>query len=126
MIILGGVTLSPDMQWADEHVDRPIEQSIERTLGGGLVVFSQPKVAGRSITLVASANQGWITNEMRIAILALSNVAGGVFSLTTHTGAFNVMFRHNEPPAFAAEPLLSKRVPDVGDYFTANIKLITV
>ena len=126
MIQLDTIVLPDSMVWVDEFEYTAVRQETTRTLGGTLVVASTPLVAGRPITLVANLDHGWITYDQVQKLEALSTQAGGVFSLTTHTGAFSVMFRHSSPPAFAAQPIRVKQQPLVDDLYTATIKLITI
>jgi len=126
MMTLGGVALPESLQWPDQFSESNVQQTTKRTLGGGLVVFSEQITAGRNITLEATQKQGWLTKTMVDAIRSLSNSAGSVYTLTTPNGNYSVMFRHNEPPAFESTPLLSKQVFNADDFFVGVIKLITV
>jgi hypothetical protein len=125
-IVLGGVTLSKHMIWVDEFDYSDVAQSNNRTLGGRQIIFSQTLVGGRPITLEAQIDQGWLTRAQVDDVKALSAVSGAAYALTIGAQNFTVMFRHEEPPAFAAKPLVFRvDAPDT-DYFTAVIKLFTI
>ncbi len=125
-IILGGVTLSPHMIWADEMTVDPVSQVALRTLGGRLIVRSQAYTGGRNITLEAREDQGWLTKTQVESVMALAAVAGAQYALTIESQNFTVMFRHHEAPAFEATPLIFRVNSQSGDYFTGTIRLITV
>ena len=126
-IILDGVTLSQHMIWEDQFVDDQVAaQSTTRTLGGKLVVYSQQLNSGRPITLVAREDQGWLTKTQVEGVSALARVAGAIYLLTIGSESFNVMFRHHDPPAFSATPLIYRTNSASTDYFTAVIKLFVV
>lgn len=127
-ITLGAVTLSDHLIWEDEiGSDESVAQTTKRTLGGNLVVISQQLSKGKPITLVASESQGWLTKAQVQAVEALAESAGAVLPLVIGARNFTVMFRHEESPAFIAEPLdqIGAQAPDTG-YYTAIIKLMTV
>lgn len=125
-IELGGVTLSPHMLWVDEVEYSDVEQSTLRTLGGDLRIYSQSLTKGRPITLVASDDQGWLTRDQVDSVRALASAAGNIYTLVIGIQTFSVVFRHEEPPAFAAQPLVFRVDAPSTDYYTATIKLMTV
>lgn len=127
-IILGGVTLSSDMVWEDEFgSQQSVAQTAKRTLGGMPIVLYQQMTKGRPITLTAVAGQGWLTHSQVSAVQQLATNAGSVLTLSIGTNTFNVMFRHEDPPAFIATALdqVGALAPDTG-YYLATIKLMTV
>ena len=125
-IELGGVTLSPHMIWQDENTYSKVDQSALRTLGGNIQIYSQQLNKGIPITLVAVEDQGWLTKTQVEAVQALSDAAGASYSLTLGSESFTVVFRHHDPPAFAANALIPRVGTTAGDYYTATIKLMTI
>jgi hypothetical protein len=125
-IILGGVTLSPHMIWEDENDYSTVDQTAVRTLGGNVLVYAQQLTKGLPITLVAVEDQGWLTKLQVQAVQALANAAGDTYGLTLGSQNFTVVFRHHEPPAFAARALIPRVETTPADYYTATIKLMTV
>jgi len=114
------------MVWEDRFRSQKVAQSVIITLGGTPVTYSQQLVAGESITLVASRDRGWMTGAMVEQIAALAGEPGGVFELEINGVVRQVVFRHHEPPAFAADPFVPRFNQQLTDYFTATIKLMTV
>lgn len=125
-IALDGITLDDSMIWAERHTTQNVAQSLRRTLAGSAVVYVGALGAGVPITLQASSNQGWLRKSQADAVLARAAVPGGVYTLEYGSETFSVMFRHHEPPAVNLTPLLARQAHDAEDYFTGEIKLVTV
>lgn len=106
MITLDGYSLPKDLVWVDELKYQPVAMASKFTLGGTMVLFSQALKNGRPITLEARVDTGWLSREDVNFLLEKASIPNAVYSLTIGTYSFNVMFRHTEPPAFEAEPLI--------------------
>ena len=125
-IEVGGVTLNDHMIWDDKFDYSPVNQNALRTLGGNVVVFSQQLNKGKPITLLATPDQGWLTEAQVTALQALSEVAGATYTLTIGSNSFSVMFRHEDAPAFSASQLDQIGAQAPAGYYTATIKFLTV
>jgi len=125
-LTLGGVALNAQMVWEDRYQSQRVAQTVLTTLGGMPVTFSQALQAGESITLVAREDRGWLKGDAVAAIAQLADQAGGVFELRVNDVVRQVVFRHHEPPAFSATPLVPRFNQKLNDYFTGTIKLMTV
>lgn len=128
MIKIGNLELNPNMAWAERGLSYGVEQSLKVTLGGRTVVRAAPLVNGAPITLVASQDSGWLTTTMVEALHAMAANPGQVVFMTFWNDLVNVpvVFRHNEPPALALGPLLSKAIQEPGDFWIGTIKLLRV
>lgn len=126
MISLGGVQLPSNLIWEDRYGWSPVTQSVKMTLGGRPIVYSAQLQAGRRITLSSSQDMGWVTKEQVDSLMQLADVAGAQYSLTIGSATFDVVFRHEDPPAVEASPLIPRGDPVAGDYFLCRIKLLTV
>jgi hypothetical protein len=125
-ITLGGITLPSGMIWQDEFQQDLVAQTSVRTLAGTLRVREQQLSNGRNITLAAIEDQGWMTRAQVEAVQALTLEAGNTYTLVIGVQTFTVKFRHSEPPAFEATPLIYRTTQVSTDYFTGTIKLLTV
>jgi len=125
-MILDTLPLPPGLVWTDEHTSASVAQTMRRALDGSLVVYYAGLVAGRPITLESTETAGWITRAQADALAALAASPGAVYTLTLRGQAYQVMFRHHEPPAFSASGLWPYANPQAGDYYRAVIKLMTV
>jgi hypothetical protein len=126
VITLDGISLPKDMLWTDEWGASKVAQTVRRTLDGGLVVFYGERRAGLPITLQSQPDAGWLTRAQVEAIALRAESPGGIYSLTLRGETRQVMFRHQDEPAFDAEPLIPLADPQPGDFYLATIKLMTV
>lgn len=123
-ILLNGITLSPDLLWTDEF-SPSVAQTSKRTLDGGSVLFAQ-SMQGRTITLESTSNSGWITRTAVLQLQALASTPSGQWTLNLHGTFYTVAFRHHEPPAFEASPLIPYSNPDADSVYLVKLKLMTV
>lgn len=126
MIRLDTLVLPDGLVWQDEFAAQPVAQNVRRTLDGGMVVFYGELRAGQPITLASEPDAGWLTRAQVEALALLAASPGGVYPLTLRNRTFQVMFRHQEPPALEARPLVPRANPQPGDFHLATIKLMTV
>lgn len=128
-IVLGGITLNPDMIWREQFVAQSVAQSTRRTLGGALVVYSGKLQKGDSITLSASESNGTLIGVLRKSVvdslLALAAVPGAQYVLTRNGENFNVIF---DPPGVDMVPIQAKPGHQyaANDLMRGDIKLLTV
>jgi hypothetical protein len=129
-LTLDAVTLDPDLRWVERQASQKVAQSVTPTIGGGVIVIAQEILAGQPITLESGEDFGFLTTEQVDAVNALADQVGGIFVLEVTEGSnvetYEVMFRHEDGPAFAAVPLIPRIVPDPGDWFRVVIKLMKV
>ena len=114
--------LNPALVWTDRDNWQPVAQTARPTLDGGLAVFHQPLTAGRPITLQSTESSGWVDRQTLDALQALASVPGSLHTLTIGTQTFTVLWRHDDPPAIQAEPLVARISPDAGDWFRVTLK----
>ena len=126
MIRLDGLLLPDGLVWTDEFAAQPVTQTVRRTLDGSLVVFYGQTHGGLPITLESEPDAGWLTRTQVAALKLRSDSPGGIFTLELRGQAFQVLFRHQEPPAFEARPLVNFAHPQPGDFYLATLKLMTV
>jgi hypothetical protein len=125
-IQLDTVILPDDLDWTDEFESQSVSQTVRRTLDGGIVVYNGQNENGRSITLVSGDGSGWATRAIVKDVAALAAVPGGQYVLIIRGETFNVIFRHNDVPAFDSRPVVPFSDPTDTDFYTLSIKLITV
>lgn len=126
MILLDGIQLPGDLLWSDEFTAASVAQAVRRTLDGGLVVFYGGLRAGQPITLESQPDAGWLSRAQVQALALRAASPGGRFALVLRGQVHSVMFRHQDPPAFEARPLLALALPQAGDFHLATLKLMTV
>ncbi len=121
MKTLDGIALPDGLEWIDQYASSPIAQSVLRTLGGALVTYQQNLTDGMPITLLAQDRVAWFDQTQVNSIKVIADVAGGIYSLDLDGDVYNVMFRHQEPPAVDFAPVMPH-----ADYYFGTIKLMTV
>jgi len=125
-IILGGLTLSSTLVWAERYNSYKVTQSVKRTLGGNQVVFTNALHKGQLITLQATEEYGWLDKTMVDGLTAMADSAGGSYLLEFGAEEITVMFRHHDAPALDLTPLIPRIDVDTSDYFIGSIKLFSV
>lgn len=119
--------LSPDLYWSDENAWHPVEQAIQRTLTGALIVSAATRIKGRPITLQPQTeNEAWMTRATLDALRALGAVAGKVMTLTLRGVAYSVMFRHHEGPAIEATPIVHFADITADDWYLVTLRFTEV
>jgi hypothetical protein len=126
MIRLDTVALPDGLVWTDEFAAQPVAQTVRRTLDGSVVVFYGQHSGGLPITLESEPDAGWLTRTQVEALKHRADSPGGIYTLELRGQVFQVMFRHQEPPAFEAKPLVALARPQPGDFYLATLKLMTV
>ena len=126
MIRLDTVALPDGLVWTDEFAAQAVAQTVRRTLDGSVVVFYGQHSGGLPITLESEPDAGWLTRTQVEALKLRADSPGGIFTLELRGQVLQVMFRHHEPPAFEAKPLVALAHPQPGDFYLATLKLMTV
>jgi hypothetical protein len=122
-ISLNGIALNPSLMWLDEFNYDTVTQKLIYTLDAGYRVYSMHAPNNRPITLVANEESGWFTREMVVAIKAIESVPKAEYPLIIRDQTFNVVFRHDDPPAFEVVPLIPRGGSLPGDFFRGVLKL---
>ena len=125
-VTLDGVTLNSNMRWLEQFRPQVVAAEATRTIGGRYVVFTQGLLLGQKITLEATEEQGWADMDLATvqAIKTRAETPGWTGTLSIGSDNYTVRFRHDEPPAFDAQPMISRLSPDAGDLFRMTIKLV--
>jgi len=126
MASLATITITDDLEWVDEFQWGGVDQSVEPSTTGALIVQEVARPKGRPITLMGGESV-W---ERRSVIEQLQNLAmqaGQTHRLILADGReFDVMFKRDGSPV-EAKPVLRNRVYDADhDYNFIIIRLMTV
>jgi hypothetical protein len=97
-ITLGAITLPAGLVWSDEFDWTPVDQSVDYSLTGALIVQTYTKLTGRPITFFGQSDGSdytvWISRANLLTLKTALDVANTTFALTLHDArTFTVMAR---------------------------------
>jgi len=119
------ITLPDDLQWVDEFDWEPVQQDLQPTMGGGLVISENTLSAGRKITLV-SGDDVWVLKSVINEIDIFRNTVDKQMTLTLPDArTFTVMFDRAKKP-MEVKPVWRKTTQEVTDYFTLTLRFLEV
>lgn len=130
-LAVGAVTLEldPDLQWSDEFDWSPVEQAIEYSLTGALIVDHGLRQAGRPITLDApSDDAAWMPRGVLTQLQAWeADPALAGMTLNLRGTTYDVIFRRHDgapiearPVTFVADPLPG----GFGDWYLTTLRFM--
>lgn len=118
------LTLDPDLYWADENDWHPVEQSVQRTVTGALVVSTAARVGGRPITLQPEEEgSAWMSRATLDTLRSWAAVAGREMTLTLRGVARTVIFRHQDG-AIEATPVVHYSDTDNSDHYRVVLRFM--
>lgn len=118
------VNLSDDLQWSDEWWS-PVDQSVERSITGALIIQSAAQLAGRPITLQGSDDSAWVARSAIEQLRNWSIVAGKQLQLTLRGTSRTVLFRHQDT-AIDADPVVPYGDVQAGDFYRVTLRFMEI
>ena len=123
------VDLHPDLFWEDENSWHPVEQKVERSITGALIVQAAERLdgKGRPITLRPIDDQSaWMRGEVVSQLRNWAAVPAQVLTLTLRGVTYSVLFRHQDGSAIEADPVVFFSDADDQDFYRVTIRLMVV
>ena len=122
------LALAEDLRWTDEAEWSPVEQSVERSITGALIVsVADRSNSGRPITLAPpDESSAWMPRSSLEQLMAWAAIPGKQMVLTLRGVNRTVMFRHQDAPVLQAEPVLFIADPQATDPHLVTIRLMQV
>lgn len=121
------ITLHPDLQWTDENNWYPVEQTVQRTITGALIVSSATRIAGRPITLAPSDDStAWMPQATVASLRNFAVTPGLVMQLNIRGTSRDVIFRHHDGAAIEASPIINYNDIDAADWFKVTLRLMEI
>lgn len=121
------VSLPGDLQWVDEPWS-PVQQSVDYSVTGALLVESAEKQAGRPITLQPPApDMAWreISRALVLQVLSWAQVPGQQLTLTLEDfTSYTVIFRH--PGAVEAQPVKGHTRRQADERWRLTLRLMVI
>jgi len=117
------VTLPDDLYWSDEFAWNPVRQAEDHSLTGALVIDNGALQAGRPITLrPEDRSSAWLprstVEQLRVWATDPTIQMALLLGSTVHL----VIWRHQEPPALSAEPVVHYADIAAGDWYLTTLK----
>ena len=120
------VQLPDDLDWTDEFAWSPISQTTDDSITGALLVQIGTRAAGRPITLLGGEQRAWCKYPVVSQLDAWSHIPGQALTLTIRGSARQVIFRHQEPPAFDAREIWGDIPTLASQDFALTLKLMEI
>lgn len=121
------LTLPADLYWSDELAWAPVEQSIERTITGGVIVSVAARTAGRPITLEPEDDSSsWTTRATLDQLYTWASIPGQQMTLAIRGGTKTVVFRHQEAPVIDATPVVHYDDVQNADFYKVSLRLMEI
>lgn len=121
------ITLPADLYWSDEHDWQPVEQSVNRTITGALIVESALRVGGRPITLAPEDDSSaWISLANLDLLHAWAAIPGKEMQLTIRGVERPVIFRHHDSSGISARPVVHYSAPESTDFYLATVRFMEI
>ena len=124
------LTLDPDLYWSDEFEWYEIEQAVERSLTGALIVDHGVRQDGRPITLDPPDDAAaWMPRATLAQLQAWETNPALTLTLSLRGTPFTVVFRRHDgapiearPVEFVADPLPG----EFGDWYLTTLRLMVI
>lgn len=121
------IDLDPDLQWIDEQEWHPVEQSIQRSVTGALIVSTAARLKGRPITLAPpDESSAWMPRFILDQLRNWAAVPGRQMTLTLRGTAYTVIFRHHDGAGIDASPVIFYNDVDTYDWYRVTLRFTEI
>lgn len=122
------LSLPDDLLWVDELAWSPVQQSVERSLTGALIVQQGLHQGGRPITLEppAGALSSWISRADLEQLQAWAALPGLQLALLLRGASRTVIWRHHDGEVIDAEPVMHWSDVQASDAYAAKLKFMEI
>ena len=119
------LTLNPDLFWSDEDYS-PVQQEMEPTITGAIVVQVGKLLAGAPITLQPEDDSsGWMSRAVVEQLRNWAAVPDKELTLTLRGVSRTVVFRHQDK-GVEFTPVAHRRDVDTADRYLCTIRLMEI
>lgn len=120
------LALPIDLMWADQYAWAPVEQTVERSITGALIVQASTRVAGMPITLQSSDDSSaWIELSAVQQLMTWAATPLQQMTLTIAGVARAVIFRHQDG-ALEAKPVVFYNDQQSDDNYLATLRFMEI
>lgn len=119
--------LPPDLVWSDEFSAwSPVEQALEYSLTGALLVDVGTRQAGRPITLSGTVDAAWMQRAQALRLHAWRALPGAEFVLALHDGSTRTVLFDHAKGGIVAPQLIDYADPQTDDYHVVTLYFIEI
>lgn len=119
------LTLNPDLFWSDEDYS-PVQQEMEPTITGAIVVQVGVLQAGRPITLEPEDDSSaWMPRSVVEQLRNWAAVPGEELTLTLRGASRTVVFRHQDK-GLEFRPVAHRRDVETTDQYLCTLRLMEI
>lgn len=119
--------LPADLLWSDEFEWAPVEQSVDRSITGAVIVQVAAVVAGRPITLAPEDDESaWCSRAALDVLQGWAAEPGLELTLNLRGVEHQVLFRHHAGPALEARPVVHFSDVQAGDWYRVTLRFMEV
>lgn len=120
------IILPDDLEWVDEYNWSNVQQDVQQTMGGGLVISESINIAGRPLTLESGENV-WVNKSVIDALMVLVNTIDKTYTLTLPDAReFTVKFDRTNGNPVIAEPVWRQTVQPTDAPYLLKLTLMEV
>ncbi len=124
---LDNIELPDDLLWVNEFDWNPVEQNIERSLSGALLVQEQKKLQGRPIILSGGDDFGWVKRSTVLELQKMGNDTNHVMLLIMQDQReFDVIFNRTVISPIKAQQILPSAYCNDETQYSLHIQLLSV
>jgi hypothetical protein len=121
------IDLPPDLYWADELQWVAVEQAVERTITGALIVSVAARLAGRPFTLQPpDENSSWTTRTTLDQLRTWAEIPGQQMTLGMRGVDRTVIWRHHEAPVIDAAPIVYFDDVESTDFYSVTLRFMEI
>ena len=119
------LVLPQNMVWPDEYEWSQVEQRLQYTITGALIIEAGAKQAGRPVTLVGDRSGPWFTRAMLETLRTWAAIPAEQFVLSYRGTNIDVAFDHSQQ-AITATSIAGHADPIASDFYAATLRFIEV
>lgn len=125
--VSASIPLSSDLFWSDEYNWQPVEQTVQRTLTGAIIVSSAQRLAGRPITLEPiDDSAAWMSAATVNQLRNWAAGAGQQMTLNLRGVDRAVIFRHQDGAGLEARPVVQYSDVVDADWYHVTLRLMEI